>query len=445
MNYGFTLSNVQAPDYGEIIAALPFGGVICTEDPASFPNGHWPRGTVFLYADKVSSRPVECHYDGEGLKVRILGPSSPADYELALSLVEQLALHQGASVAPQDGAPLDVGQFRSRYGKEWIAQHCPATLQAVISSCRQEDVEITLPGARRDLRLGPRLLASLPEDPEQLTQEFFERFRRLQYIDQSDIFLAPAITLRNDLGTRTITVAVLSEGVPTVLSDEIDAVILRGRNGETLQIASDALLELIGSDHMRLSEDLLLVEIQEGGPWRELLDNAAQHHLEDLFVIGTELGDASSGQLSAIDEGAELDPEALSALAMGPFLAFLLVAGADGPVTREQAVRFTEALAAAVRQRKGAVGAILTDALKNFTSHLSELTRDPNLIERIRDLVEVVDRTLPSAPSASYRMTLLMLAREVTQESTGGPDSRTPSDREHKALAALAVLLELAH
>jgi hypothetical protein len=445
MDYRFSLSNVRAPDYGEIIASLPFEAVICTEDPASFPDGHWPRGTVFLHAESVSSRPVECHYDGEGLEVRILGPSSPADYGLALSLIEQLALRHGASVAPQDGPPLDVSQFRSRYGDEWIGRHCPATLQALISSCRREGVEITLAGARRDLRVGPRLLASLPEDPERLTEDFFERFRRLQYIDRGDIFLAPAITLRNDVGTRTITVAVLSEGVPTALCDEIDAAILRGRDGATLQIALDALLGLLVDDHLRLSEELLLVEIQEGGPWQELLENAARHRLEDLFAVGTELGDAPDGRLSATDEAAELQPEALSALALGPFLGFLLVAGADGPVSREQAVRFTGALAAAVRHHEGAVGTILTDALQNFTSHLTELTHDPNLIERIKELVQLIDKTLPPGPSASYRMTLLMIAQQTAQGSARGADNQTFSEREHKAVAALAVLLGLAH
>lgn len=440
MDYGFSLNEVRELHYDDVVASLPFEDVRCAEDPATFPDGRWPEGVVHLYADRVSSRPVECRYDGGAIEVRILAPSSPEDYRLALALVEALAAQHDASITPQDGPPLNLTEFRGHYGSEWIEGHCPTTLQAVISDCRQAGVESILAGARRDFRLGPGLLASLPEDTQSLTDAFFERFRRLQYIDRGDVFLAPAITLANDLGTRTITVSVLSEGAPTALRADIDAVILRGLDGATQQIALEALIELPAANHLRLSEDLVLVDVQEGAPWAELLGNAARHRLEDLFAVGTALDEDSREEFARTDAPPGPLPEELSALAMGPFLAFLLVAGAEGPVTREHAVRFTEALAAAVRQHEGVVGAVLSHALENFTGHLSELMRDPNLVGRIRDLAQVVDRDLTPTQSASYRMALLMLAQEVAQVPASATGERT-----HKAIAALAILLGLAN
>jgi hypothetical protein len=445
MSHAFVIREVHDLGYGPVIGDLPFDDVTCAETPE--PPGDWPHGSLYLYAERVSCRPVECHYDGERMVVRIFPASSPDDYRLAVALAARIADKDDAVIEPPDAEPMNAATFRERYDDAWAADQCAVALRSMVSALEQSGEEMTVAGARRDLRVGPRLVGSLTKESHHLVEDFFERFRRLQYIDREEVFLAPSITLRDEAGSRAVTVAVLSEAVPTVLSDDVDAVVLRGHNDASLQIGLEDLLTLLGERVRPLSEELLLFDALEGDRWRRLFDDAAPHRLEDLFTVGEDLPDGVGGPDATSSENPRLDAQDLGALAMGPFLAFLLVAGADGPVDRKQAAQFTRSLAAAVDRHESPVREVFTEALENFREYLNEIKGEVQIVGRIRSLADVIDRSLPASPSAAYRMALLLLAREVAEASGGGllGLGDKVSEREQKAIAALAVLLGLAN
>src|SRR5688572_3145629 len=102
MSHSFYISDVQQLSVNNVLSVLGLDDVRWVEDHAQPENGQWPQGTSYLYRDKRSVRPIQSTWEDGRLQLRIFAYSSPADYQFAMQLVEQIAQVTQGSITPED-------------------------------------------------------------------------------------------------------------------------------------------------------------------------------------------------------------------------------------------------------------------------------------------------------------------------------------------------------
>ena len=286
MSHSFYVNNLSGLSYKKIAESLGIAKLSFVDEVQVPEDGAWPQGTSYLYIDETSVRPLEISYDNDVLQVRIFQGSSLDDYILALRLVKTIAEHYNVLIHPEDNEAMDIAQFIETYNEQWAKDHCLTMVRMLVSMYQQEKGEFTMAGVRRELKAGPRFMESLLRHSDEFSTKFFERFKRLQYFDkEEDIYVAGAKRLTSKDGTREAVFAVWTEGVRTLISGDVDVVILQGLSDPELHIpiALDSLDLVLADEVYWLGDSWLLLPALEDDPWRQIATAAEAYQLDEDY------------------------------------------------------------------------------------------------------------------------------------------------------------------
>jgi hypothetical protein len=444
MSHSFYLSIPGEIAYDDVMTELGIPDVVTTE-PVDSSGGQWPEGTIHLFIDNVSTRPLEVTCEEGTFQIRIFTCSSVEDYRLALQLAKTLARKYGVEIEPEDGEAMGVDRFEQEYDIKWATEHCHQMVDMALGLFQQRQATMKLAGTRAELEAGKRFIAQVMEDPESRHERFLERFRRLNYIDREAAFVGSKMILLNPEGTKRLAMAVFGEDVETVVPGDADAVAVRCNAGEMAQIPFDRFVEIVGSRGTWLSENALLVPAQSGAEWAAFFHAAKSHHMDDAFAVGSDVSEEERTEMQAEESGssplATLSEDEKRRLAYAPFVVFVMISAADGKVDRKELNAFVRALR---EQKDELLREVITLVPKPPQEIISEILGDfEGALSGLRESIEAADARLPKGQAIKLKVGLWDIANKVASASGGvlGFGARV-SDEEKAALEALALILK---
>ncbi len=430
MSHSFYIKDVADASLSATLAALPFDDlVVDAQDDA----GGWPE-LAHVYQDNVSVRAIETAMEDGTLQVRIMANSSPDDFALAAAITEQVASVHDRPIEPEDNSEMPLEQWRSEYGGEWQKEQSTAYLQMLVNMYRDPEREgvLRMWGTPRELHVGPRMMDELLEDPQNFSAAFFERFRRLNYLDREDVFLPSLMAARQEETGKQAVFSVLSEGVPTALSSAAAFVVLNhgdadneaDGDGQTI-VTFDAFAEIAGDALTWLGDGLALTPAIEGEAWTALL-RAARVHNVGLFDRPELLRDPEEGEHGSADGddgGLGISADHWEIVAHAPIAVFLLTAGADGTVDKKEIDAFRKKLVegvAAVGQSE-IMAAALMKAATSMDQRLMDLGKQSpeNMARLIAASRQVVANGAGAEQAERYATGLYAIAEAVASASGG--------------------------
>jgi hypothetical protein len=444
MSHSFFVATSGDVSYDHVVGELDTPDVVATDEVELPGDGSWPAGTIYLYIDNLSARPLEVTYENGNMQVRIFQGSSYDDYRFALNLTKAFARHYGDRIRPEDNEAMDVEAFEEHYDEKWASDHCRTMVDMMIDMQKGESI-MKMMGARAELQVGPRFMAQLLEDREHLYDNFFERFRRLNYIDREDVFAASKLLIRNEEGTSRLSIVAFGEDVPTLLPADADVVAMRREKGDMIQVPFDRFAEMTRDRNIWLSENALFVPACTGEEWSKLYSEAQQYDLEDVFVLGTEI---TAEERERYAEEAALPPlgmcseDDLQKMTYAPFIVFVLISAADGEIDQEELDAFVGAL---VERQEGLLGELLLHVPASPQDMMKEIVGDPDsALVRLKEIGELIDAKLLPQHAISLKLDLWAIGKSVAEASGERLGlAGQVSDEEKAALSALAVILGL--
>lgn len=301
MSFSFYLDLPNPPPMGELLEPIPYD-ILCVEEEEIDPEDDWPEGYTHLFREGLSTCAVEINREETRYQVRIMAFCSPEDYELALAVVEQLALYgEVATITPEEGEPMPLGQLKKQYGKEWIAQQVKSLfgmLPAMVA--REKDTALQVPGAVRPFWIGSRLMKELTEagPAESLPQRIIAAIRKVQYLDPEEYFCASVMEVSSKEGEGTedesFTVTAWGPGVRYLFPVVDYLAIIEDMEGEGhFLVPYDAVHEIAGDHCSCLDEKQTLVEPFDEDEWPELLARARKHEVDPSKAGGEDKGNES--------------------------------------------------------------------------------------------------------------------------------------------------------
>ena len=412
-------------------------------------DGSWPKGTNYLYVDETSVRPLEISYDNDELQVRLFQGSSLDDYQLALRLVKTIAEHYNALIRPEDNDVMDVERFTETYNEKWAQEHCLTMVRMLVSMYQREKGKFSMAGVRKELKAGPRFMESLLHHPDEFSTKFFERFKRLQYIDkEKDLYVAGAKRLTSKDGALEVVFAVWTEGVSTLISGDVDVVILQGLSDPELHIpiALDSLDLVLADEACWLGDGWLLLPALEGDPWRQIATAAEAYQLEDMLEVGHDVTPTQTQDMGAFSGRLKdrLSAEEWRKLSNAPFLVFLAVASADGNIDKKELNVFAQIASQAAINETGPFQEVLQHGEIDAQQILQDLTSGTlELPEEIHQVAAIIDRSCAPADAFQFKLGLWSLGKKVAEASGGGlfGIGKKVSEAEKTVLAGMAMVL----
>jgi hypothetical protein len=455
MSHSFSLAEVSSPLFSEISNEI--GG-----EEIKFVSGYpapqedsWPEGFTYIYQQNRSARALEVDYDGSTFQVRIFAASSPYDYGLAVKLTAAVAKLYGADISPEDNNRMDLSEFVETYDEDWIEGHSKTSLSMIIGAHADDPEAVAqIGGVGATMKLGPRVKSQLMENEANLAQEFYARLKKLNYIDQEDIYQSSIMVVGNKEGGTSVRVTTYGEGVPTLLHDKNTLVSLRsdqdmgGGNDQTgLYIPLSKLPDIIGPDAKWLSEDILLVPGIEGEAWRSMIEKARSFHVEDIFEFGFDPDNdpfADEQGEAATEQEGDLTAEELQTLAYAPMAVFCMVAAADGNIDKKEIEAFRQELLKGLLTDSEILIRVTMGAMEGFEEMITKLlSQEENILMKLVEARVLLDNRLPAEESHKFRLSLMTLGEAVASASGGflGVFGSKIDKKEKKVLSALSELL----
>jgi uncharacterized tellurite resistance protein B-like protein len=410
-------------------------------------NDKWTEGVTYAYRDGVSVRPVEINYENGDVTIRIFPCSSPEDYRLALKLIESASEIAGdKKIEPEDNSPMRVTEIGVTYDESWIKEHSRSTLMMVLNRVLQDPHgTATLIGVHREVVIGQTFLTQLMKDKENITEEFYRRVRKLNYIDHDDIYQASNIVLENREGTRQVRISAYAEGVPSLLRNKnsftslVSDDDLNGKGDEEkIVITMTALSELVGDDAVWLSNDFLLLPALQGEAWAQMTKQAKAIHIDDMFEH--ELAE----DVKAPDGQAELTEKELAILTYAPVLVFFSVAAADGNVDKKEIKAFQQAIANGIKTDSELMTNVFVRLIEHFDELVTSLTsKEVEMSEATMAILSVLNNRVPDNEAVKFKKVMLNIGNQVAEASGGflGVFGSKVSKKEQAVLAALSNML----
>ncbi len=441
MSHSFYVHDVGNLNYAEVIQAMDVDNLVFAEAELIGTPDDWPSGYMHFYIDDLSCRGVEVSFENGTFQVRIMSASSPDDYGLALKIITTVAGMKSKKIEPEDGPVMALADFEEAYGEAWARQHSSDTLGMVVGLYSRENSPITLSGARRNLNAGPHFFAPLLADPESLTDNFFKRFRRLQYIDKEDVFVASVITMNSKEAPEMIAkTAVLGEGVPTVISTEADLVSVRCNNEEYIHVTLNDLIGAIVGEVEWLSDDLFLTKPYSGPEFGALIKKIEPlaGRIEDHFRP------AEPGEITDEDDS-PFDEEEWDLLARAPLYVFLFVAAADGKIDAQEAESFVNVLSSIYERTNDLFRKIIFRIIPNLEPLIQEvISEETDMVEAFQTINDLADRKMSPGEAREFKEGLFFIGQKVAEKPSGLLRKKLKiGETEKKALAAIAVIFEL--
>ncbi len=459
MSHSFYIRGVGDASLKQTIDALPFEDlVVDTQDY----NGGWPE-IAHIYQDNVSVRAIETAMEDDTLQVRIMAYSSPEDFRLAAAIVDHVASKYGKDVDPEDNETMTVERWRDEYGDTWQKEQARTYLQMLVSMYQDDRYEgnLRMWGTRQELEVGPRLMEPLLEDPQNFTSNFFDRFRRLNYLDREDVFGPSLLAVSQEGSDKQAVFSVLGDDVPTALSTQAGFVALAhddpdssGERAQTIVTFED-FANIAGDSLTWLGDGMALTPPYVGEQWQALVE-AAQEKKTDFFSHPELLRDSDASESGDAGEAAEngddtfgIPDDHWNIVAHSVVATFLLIAGADGSVDKEEVTAFQ------TKVLEGAVGAsgseimprAMLQAAMGFEERLQDLAqRDAaEMAQLIAGSRQLVARYAGDDHAEAFAQALYAMAESIASASGGFLGFGSKISKEEKAmLNGLRGLLQLA-
>jgi hypothetical protein len=251
----------------------------CFEPPAAAEK-HL-TGVRHFFIPNVSCRGSEVAVEEDGYSVRVLACSAPEDYELSLTLVETIAKSTNGKISGECGSKVTVKQLRSKFDSEWINNDLNLSFAAVESSAAglTNGQYLSLSGAVRDFYVGPRMLQELSKlgSVESMRNEFFEKFRAVQYIDP-ELYYFPSIRVFPKSSKKFV---VWGPGCQYFFpAIQVFALVSLEDGVPPLFVDSDCLQELAGERISWLDEKQALVSSVAESDWPDFLLRARKFEID---------------------------------------------------------------------------------------------------------------------------------------------------------------------
>jgi hypothetical protein len=426
MSHSFYIRDVGDADLRATLNALPFDNLAV--DAGQDGGSAWPS-PAHIFQDGVSVRCVETNLDNGTLQVRIMAASSLDDFKLAMAIVEHVAQSSGKLVEPEDNEPLTLDQLREQYGEQWQRDTARSYLQSMISMHkRHEDAVGSIWGTRREFKMGPRLFGELLQEPATFAKNFFAKVRRLNYLEQEDIFIANLQAMANEKIGKQAVFAVVTENVDTAIDTRARFICLQsdsltGNDSKPPIITFAEFESALGDGLTWLGDGMVIVPALSGERWSALIRSAGAQTV-DVFSEDSLLEEieAPSTPDNGTDSG--ISAEQWDLIAYAPVGVFLLVAGADGNVDKKEIGAFQKGLVG------GVLGASNSEIMQQALLHVSK-DLDDRLDVLTRQSGEAIAKMLFTAqqyvragagPEAAqlFSNALCSLGEQVANASGGG-------------------------
>ncbi len=456
MSHSFYIKGVGDASLEQTIKALPFEDLVVD---AKDYNGGWPE-IAHVYQDNVSVRSVETAMDGNTLQVRIMAHSSPDDFRLAAAIVDHVATTHGRDIDPEDNETMSIERWREAYGEDWQREQARTYLQMLVSMYKGGKYEgnMTMWGTRHELEVGPRLMEPLLADPDSFSKNFFDTFRRLNYLDREDIFGPSLVAISQKGSDKQAVFSALGDEVPTALSTQAAFIALTHQDpdspdGDRTQtvLTFDDFVEIAGDSLTWLGDGVALTPPYTGEQWQALVA-AAQEKKTDFFDHPELLRDAQETAPKADSETGEdsfgIPEEHWNIVAHSVVATFLTIATADGKVDKKEVTEFQKKIV------EGAVGMsgseimprAMMQAAIGFDERLKDLTQrnGTEIAHLVAGAREIVSRYAGEDQAAGFSHALYEMAESIASASGGflGFGSKIDKD-ERMVLDGLKRLLKL--
>jgi hypothetical protein len=288
-------------------------------------------------------------------------------------------------------------------------------------------------GTRAEFHVGPRLMEPLLADPDNFSTNFFDRVRRLNYLDKEDVF-GPSLLAAGQEGTSKQAVfAVLGEDVVTALSSQATFIALRhggfgtdsDDDGQTI-VTFDDFAEIAGDSLTWLGDGVALTPNYQGTEWQAILD-AAKPKATGLFDNPELLRDAeesNDGLAEKNDPLFGIDDKLWDIIAQSVVAVFVLTAGADGEIDKKEIGAFqkklVEGLVGVAEGEIMAVAAVKTAAtLEDRLSTLAQ-QKPEDIAGSIVLARQIVEAAVGEEKAISFSNALYDMAESVAMASGGG-------------------------
>lgn len=449
MSHSFYIRDIPDLSYQEITNQLAIDNLVVADDVALPEDGSWPQGTIYLYIDNVSVRPLEINYENNELQVRIFQASCVEDYQLAQNLSKTVANQYDRKIHPEDSGELSIPEFDAHYGQEWAERHSKAMLDMLIDMYQREKQVLTIGGTRRELRAGPRFMDALLKNRDEFSVNFFNRFRMLQYIDRDDnVFPANVMAMNLQDDNKQVRFSVWTESVPTLVSLNVDAITMQGYENEeqNLFLTPESVLLLLADEATLLSEDWCLLPGITGNEWDRVYTAAQAYQVNDLAEIAREVSedDAVSAPSRNGSLKEHVTAEEWQLLSNAPALVFLAVASADGNVDKKEKESFARLMQEIATTGSGLLQDIVVNGNMDFIGILQGMAEQSlDLPQQIHEIGKIVDRHCGKDEAFNFKMALWGMGKEVAQASGGGMLGlgKKISKEEETVLAGIGVVL----
>jgi hypothetical protein len=277
MSHSFYVPSGAWPPTSDFPACLDSPGVRCVEE-----TPERPKGIYHVYQEGVSTRSIELDWSGDNLRVRIMSCSSPAEYELALRIVEYAGRRGTGKVASEDAAgefPLDT--LRVKYDARWVDHQVTGCIKCVAAIVEEQRKTVQLLGPNRWAYVGPKMIRELRQHPpEEFTTRIVDLLRRVQYCNlrgQTHYYEANTLAFRGPDG-KEFTCATWGSETP-YLFPKVEKFALQGDpfSAPPVLVSADALPHLAGDRLSWLDECQSLVEPVPQDEWGALLARARDY------------------------------------------------------------------------------------------------------------------------------------------------------------------------
>lgn len=427
MSFSFYVRGVPEVSLKDTLAAAAIPNLVVD---CEVPERGWPA-LAHIHQDRVSVRSIETAFEKGSLQVRIMSASSPDDFALAAALVDTVATKHAAKVDPEDSEPLDLADWRARYGSEWQQEQCRGLLGMVVRLYEREKQTMRVFGTRAEFQLGPRVMEPLLKDPKNLQERLFAAIRRRNYLEHEDVYGPSLMRVSLKPSGKEAVLAVLGPGVTTALSTEASFVVLTDLK-ESLNLPFDDFVAAASEALTWIDDGTALTPSYAPDAWQQLVTAARPKAVKDFaerpeLLREPEVKAQAQARPAAAAADEPKDELGLTerqwpAIAAAPVIVFMLVAAADGKVDARELSAFgkklTESLGGSSRVMKGAA----IRAVPNLELLVQKLTEGG--VEQMAKLLlaarQLVDEAAGRGEGHRFASALYALGESVASASGGG-------------------------
>jgi hypothetical protein len=460
VSHSFYIRGVDDASLQQTIEALPFDDLVVTEQTQL--NGGWPE-IAHIYQDNVSVRAIETAMEGDMLQVRVMAYSSPEDFQLAAAIVDHVASKFDKEIEPEDNESMSVDRWREEFGEEWQREQARTYLQMLVSMYKggRYDGNMKMWGTRQELEVGPRLMEPLLRDPDNFTSNFFDRFRRLNYLDREDVF-GPSLLAVSEKGSdKQAVFSVLGDQCVTALSNQAVFVALThddpdSADAERAQtvLTFDDFVDVAGDSLTWLGDGLAVTPQYVGEQWQALVA-AAQEKKTGFFDNPGLLRDPEETTPpptnGAVEDGGDtfgIPEDHWHIVAHSVVATFLSIATADGSVDKKELAEFQRKIV------QGAVGMsgseimprAMMQAAIGFEERLQDITQREatEIAQLIAASRQIVAQHAGEEHAEAFARALYEMAESIASASGGFFGFGSKIDKNEKMiLDGLKRLLQL--